>query len=379
MRIIVCPQEYKGTLTAAEATAALAEGALRALPGAEIDTAPLSDGGPGLQDALLAAAGGRVVTATVEDPLARSVEAEWALLEDGTAVIEMASAAGLWRVREDERDPMISTTYGVGQLIRAALDSGCKRIIIGVGGSATNDGGAGMSAALGVRRLNSEGKPLPPGGAALSRLDRIDMSGLDERLSEAEIIAATDVRNPLCGPDGASLVYGPQKGATLEQARELDAALRRWAEVIERDVGIAVADVEGAGAAGGLNAGLLAFCGARIRPGFEVVAEAVRLRERLTGADLAITGEGRLDGQTAFGKTVASVAQLAGECGVPVVVVPGSLGDGWEMIVPLVAGVEAICGPVPVEQAMARPAPHLADATERAVRRWLDAGTPMTG
>lgn len=372
MRIVICPQEFKGTLTAREAASAMADGAARALPDAEIEAVPLSDGGPGLQDVLIAAAGGRMMKERVEDPLARTVEAEWALLDDGSAAIEMAAAAGLWRIGEDERDPMIATTYGVGQLIRAALDHGCKRIIVGLGGSATNDGGAGMSAALGARRLDANGEPLPPGGAALARLDRIDVSVLDVRLKETTVIAATDVRNPLCGPEGASLVYGPQKGATPEQAQELDAALRRWADVIERDVGIAVAYIEGAGAAGGLGAGLIAFSGAEVRPGFDVVAEVVGLRERIEGADLVITGEGRLDGQTGFGKTVAGVARLAGESGVPVLVVPGALGDGWEAILPLVYAVEPVVGAAAtLEDALAHPAETLAAATEVALSVWV--------
>lgn len=373
MRILVCPQEYKGTLTAAEAAAAMAEGSSRAVADAQVEGIPLSDGGPGLQDALLAAIGGRVMTAAVEDPLARTVDAQWALLNDDTAVIEMASAAGLWRVREDERDPMIATTYGVGQLIRAALDEGCGRIIVGLGGSATNDGGAGMSAALGVRRLDADGKTLPPGGAALAQIDRIDTGGLDPRLADTKVIAATDVRNLLCGPDGASLVYGPQKGATPEQAAELDAALRRWAEVIERDMGIAVADVPGAGAAGGLGAGLLAFCEAQVRPGFDVVAEVVGLAKKVAEADLVVTGEGRLDAQTAFGKTVAGVGRMAREQGVPVIVVPGSLGDGWESVLDFVDSVEPVSAVVTQEDALQQPAEALAIATERALRSWLRA------
>jgi len=371
MRIVICPQEFKGTLTAREAAAAMAKGAAQALPDAELDVVPLSDGGPGLQDVLIAAAGGRVMTAMVEDSLARTVEAEWGLLDDGTAVIEMASAAGLWRVPEDVRDPMAATTYGVGQLIAAALDHRCGTIIVGLGGSATNDGGAGMSAALGVRRLATDGEMLPPGGASLAGLDHIDASGLDPRLKATTVIAATDVRNPLCGPDGASLVYGPQKGTTAEQARELDAALRRWADVIERDMGIAVADIEGAGAAGGLGAGLIAFCNAEVRSGFEVVAEIVRLRERIDGADIVITGEGRLDGQTAFGKTVAGTARLARECGTPVLVVPGALGEGWESILPLADAVEPVVGAAAtLEDALSRPAETLSATTQAALRGW---------
>ncbi len=242
---------------------------------------------------------------------------------------------------------------------------------MGVGGSATNDGGAGMASALGARFLDAEGRELPPGGAALASLDRIDVSGLDPRLRECRVTAATDVTNPLCGPEGASLVYGPQKGATPETVRELDSALRRYGEAVERDLGVGVLNAPGAGAAGGLGAGLIAFLRAEVRPGFDVVAEAVRLRERLRGADLVLTGEGRLDGQTVYGKTVAGVARIANEVGVPVIVVPGALGPGWEAILPLVCGVEPVAGSAATqEDALARPAEMLAEAVERALRGW---------
>ena len=333
------------------------------MPGADVLVLPLADGGPGTVAAIVAAAGGSTRTTNVTGPLGAKVSAEWGLLKDGTAVIEMAAAAGLLLVDERERDPRIATTYGVGELIRAALDAGCQRMIVGLGGSATNDGGAGMAQALGVRLLDAQGQELPPGGAALARLDRIDVSGMDARVSACEVLGATDVRNPLCGPEGASIVYGPQKGASPEVARELDEALRHYADVIVSDLGIPVAGVPGAGAAGGLGAGLIAFLGATIRPGIDVIAEAVGLAERIRGADLVLTGEGRLDGQTAFGKTVAGVARIAGVEGVPVIVVPGALGDGWESIVPLVAAVEPATGD-------GEPARRLEDAVERALRGW---------
>ena len=263
------------------------------------------------------------------------IGAQWALLADGTAVIESAAAAGLGLLGEDERDPRTATTYGVGQLMLAALDERCERIIVGLGGSATNDGGAGMAAALGARFMDASGETLPPGGAALAQLDRIDASELDSRMPQVSVVAATDVRNPLCGPEGASLVYGPQKGASPEVARELDAALRHYADIVERDVGIPVLISPGAGAAGGLGAGLIAFARAKVQPGFEVVAAALGLRERIRGADLLLTGEGCLDGQSGYGKTVAGVARMAAESGVPVLVVPGALGPGWETILPV--------------------------------------------
>jgi len=374
MKIVIAPQEFKGSLSASEAAVAMAEGARSALPEAEQEPIPMADGGPGTVAAVVAAAQGRVVTETVQDPLGRPVAAQWGIVGGGkTTVIEMAAAAGLWRLTADERDPRIASTYGVGELVLAALEAGCERLIIGQGGSATNDGGTGMARAQGVRFLDAEGGELPPGGAALARLGSIDTSGLDKRLSRCEVTAATDVTNPLCGPEGASLVYGPQKGADVEAARELEAALRRYAEVVERDVAVSVIDVPGAGAAGGLGAGLIAFLGARIEPGLEVVAGVVRLRERLRGADLVLTGEGCLDGQTGYGKVVAGVARLAAAEGVSVIAVAGSLGRGWERILAMgVEGVEAIVPRLATqEEAMERPAELLAEATARAVNGWL--------
>ncbi len=377
MRIIVAPQEFKGTLTAQEAADAMAAGARRAAPHAEIETVPLSDGGPGLVRVLVSAIGGRIRRATVHDPLDRPVEAEWGLLADGTAVIEMAAAAGLWRLQPPERDPRITTTYGVGQLISTALNAGARRLIAGLGGSATNDGGAGMAAALGARFLDAHGRELPRGGAALARLARIDVSGLDPRLRQAHVTAAADVSNPLCGPEGASLVYGPQKGASEETAHNLDAALRHYGKIVMREIGVAVLDAAGAGAAGGLGAGLIAFVGADVKPGLEVVAQAVHLRERLAGADLLLTGEGRLDGQTGYGKTVAGVARIAAETGVPVIAVPGALGADWENVLSLVREVEPVVGgAVTLEEALARPAELLAATAERAVLRWLLSDLP---
>lgn len=363
MRIVVAPQEYKGTLTAEEAAAALAVGVRRALPNAEVDELPLADGGPGTVRAIVRAAGGELRMTLVTGPLGAPVDAEWGLLTGGTAVIEMAAAAGLVLVPEAARDPRITTTYGVGELIRAALGAGSRRIIVGLGGSATNDGGAGMAQALGARLLDADGRELPPGGAALAGLDRIDVSALDARLAERSVLGATDVRNPLVGPEGASIVYGPQKGATPETARELDAALVHYAEVIERDLGVPVADEPGSGAAGGLGAGLIAFLGASIRPGIKLIAEVVRLRQRIRRADLVITGEGRLDGQTQYGKTVAGVARIAKEEGVPVIAVPGALGDGWESLQALFEAIE------PAGDAQGDPAHALADAVERVLKR----------
>jgi glycerate kinase len=239
----------------------------------------------------------------------------------------MAAASGLLLLRPQERDPQRASSYGTGELLLAALAAGYRRVIVGVGGSATNDGGAGAARALGVRLLDGKGRDLPPGGAALARLARIDPAGLDARIRQSKIIVATDVTNVLCGPTGASLVYGPQKGAGEAVARDLDAALARYAQIVGRDLGIDVAGVPGAGAAGGLAAGLIAFCGAEVRQGFDVVAEAVGLAGRVSRADLVVTGEGRLDRQTAFGKTTLGVARTARGAGKPVLALVGSVEE----------------------------------------------------
>jgi glycerate kinase len=366
LRIIVAPQEYKGTLTAEEAAGAIAHGVRRAAPDALIEEIPLADGGPGTVRAVLAGTPGRFLSSVVTGPMGDPVTAEWALLDDGTAVIEMAAAAGLLLVPEKARDPDRATTRGVGELLLAALDAGCRQIILGLGGSATNDGGAGMAQALGARLTDADGHDLPTGGAALIRLHHIDASGLDPRLRNLQITAATDVRNPLCGPDGASIVYGPQKGASPDLARSLDAALAHYARIIERDLGVSVAGIRGAGSAGGLGAGLVAFLGATIEPGIDIVARVLRLRERLAGADLLITGEGRLDGQTGWGKAVAGALGVAWEAGVAAVIVPGSLGPGWDEFHTLAAVIEPAADPGK------DPVKALAAAAKRAFRRWLD-------
>ena len=331
MRILVAPQEFKGSLSARQAAEAIGRGLRRTLPDAEIDLLPLADGGPGTVDALVEATRGRFVSTEAHDPLGRPLRARWGVLggrEASAAIIEMAAASGLELLGHEERDPLRTSTFGTGELLRAALTAGHRRVIVGVGGSATNDGGAGLAQALGARLLAAGGAELPAGGAALARLTRIDVSALDRRLEDSEVVVATDVNNPLCGPQGASMVYSAQKGASEPVARELDAALAHYAEIVRRDVGVDVADVPGAGAAGGLGAGLIAFCGARVQPGFEVVAEAVGLVERLRRADVVVTGEGRLDRQSAFGKTTVGVARYAREAGKPVVALAGSVEGG---------------------------------------------------
>jgi glycerate kinase len=374
MKIVVAPQEFKGSLSAVQAAQAMAEGLRRALPDASLVLVPMADGGPGTVEAVVTAAeSGRRMTAAAHDALGRPLQAAWGIIDDDTAVIEMAAASGLILLTEDERDPRVASTYGTGELVRAALDAGCPRIIVGIGGSATNDGGAGMAQALGARLLDEGERDLPPGGAALARLDRIDLSGLDPRLGQCQVLAASDVFNPLCGPQGASLVYGPQKGATPEVAQELDDALRHYAQVIERDLGVRVLDLAGAGAAGGLGAGLVAFLGAELVLGAKLVAEAVGLRQKLEGADLALIGEGRLDVQTGFGKAPLEVARLAKGCGLPVIAIAGSLtedcrpalGEAFDAVVAITPRAMS------VREAMDQAPKLVADAAEGVARLLL--------
>ncbi|MBI4328601.1 MAG: glycerate kinase [Chloroflexi bacterium] len=372
MRVVIAPQAFKGSLSAREACRAMKEGLHRALPEAEGVLVPMADGGDGTLEALVEISGGRYITTLVTGPQGDAVEATWGLIEsDATAVIEMARASGLVLLAGRPLDPRTATSRGTGELILAALDRGARHIILGVGGSATNDGGAGLARALGARFLDREGCELPPGGAALARLERIDVSGLDARLAECSILVACDVTNPLTGPRGASAVYGPQKGATPAMVRELDAALARYAQVIKEQLGKDLADIPGAGAAGGLPVALLVFCRAELRPGVDVVAEAVGLEEKLKGADLVITGEGRLDGSALYNKAPIGVARRAKRLGIPAIAVVGSLGDGYEAALAegIVAVETLVSGDVSLEEAQRDAFRLLSEATERAVRK----------
>ncbi|GAA1391842.1 glycerate kinase [Luteococcus peritonei] len=332
MRIVLAPDSFKESLTAQQVCEALERGLKTHLPWADFVHVPMADGGEGTVQSLVDATGGSLRTTPVTGPLGEPVEATWGVLGDGTtAVIEMAEASGLGLVPPDRRDPRSTTTRGTGELLLAAWQAGIDHVVLGIGGSATNDAGAGLAQALGARLLDADGQELPAGGAALARLDRFDLSGLDPRLASTTIEVACDVTNPLCGPEGASAIYGPQKGADPACVAELDAALARFAQVVAADLGREVADVPGAGAAGGLGAGLLALAPhARLRPGIDIVVDQSRLAEKLDGAALVVTGEGRMDGQTRFGKTPMGVALAAHRAGVPVVGIAGSLGDGAE-------------------------------------------------
>ncbi len=326
MKIVIAPDSYKESLSALDVATAIEEGFREIFPAAEYIKLPVADGGEGTVEAMVAATQGRIVQVTVTGPLGAQVEGFYGLSGDEqSAFIEMAAASGLELVAPEQRNPLITTSWGTGELIRHALDVGVKHIIIGIGGSATNDGGAGMVQALGAKLLDSEGNAIGQGGGALEALARIDTSALDKRLHDCRIEVACDVTNPLTGKEGASAIFGPQKGATPETIARLDEALGHYAQLIKRDLDLDVLDLAGGGAAGGMGAALYAFCGAELRQGIEIVTDALHLDRYVAEADLVITGEGRIDSQTVHGKVPVGVAKVAKRYNKPVIGIAGSL------------------------------------------------------
>lgn len=381
MRIVVAPDAFKGSLSALEVAGAMERGILAVFPDAEVVKVPIADGGEGTVEALVAGTRGQLLHSVVRGPLGDPVRAPWGLSGDGsTAFLEMAAASGLTLVPQEHQDPRTTSTFGTGELIRAVLDVGIRQLVIGIGGSATNDGGAGMARALGGRFLDAMGQDLPEGGAALARLARIDLSGLDPRLLECSMLVACDVDNPLCGPRGASAVYGPQKGATPGMVAELDAALGVFGTVATAATGRDIAWLAGAGAAGGLGAGLLFFTPARLCPGVAIVLETLGVEALVQGADLVITGEGRTDIQTAMGKAPVGVAAVAKRLGVPVICLSGGLGDGADEV--LIRGIDALAssvpGPMSLEACMGQGASLLEAAAAR-VCRLIKVGMALGG
>lgn len=374
-RIAVAPSGFKESLSAEAAADAIADGVRRVLPDAELDLIPLVDGGEGTAAALAAATGGRLVALPATGPVGEPLGTHFALLGGAkdTAVVEMAAVAGLSLVPRSLRDPGATTTYGVGELIRAALGTGVRRVLVGCGDSGTSDGGAGALQALGARLLDADGRELPPGGRELNRLDRVDPSGLDPRLADVELLVACNPYNVLCGERGVARVFGPQKGATPAQVEELSAALENWARVLTRDLRVTGTDLRhgpGTGASGGLGAGLAAL-GARLLPRFDVLLDHLDLDARLARADLVLTAEGALDHQTPRGKVPAEVARRAKLHGRPVLALAGTLGEGAHDV----PGVDACHGIMPAPMALAeallRASELLTDATERALRMIL--------
>lgn len=341
LKILIAPNAFKGTLSARQAAAAIARGLRHALPNAQLLQCPIADGGDGFAEVLAHHFAASWVRHRVRNPLGKPISAAFALSRDGTtAIIEMARASGLSLLRR--RDPMRASTFGTGQLIRAALDRGAKHLLIGIGGSASTDGGTGLARALGAQFLDAAGNPIPEGGAELRTLACIDLSAMDPRIRRVAIEVACDVDNPLYGQQGAACVFSPQKGATPSQAKLLDAGLRRLARIMHRDLSVDVQNLPGAGAAGGAGAGLVACCGARLVSGFDLVARVLRLQRVVRTSDLVITGEGRLDATTRHNKAPAAIRRLAQAAARPVVAICGTAAAGASAI-----GFDAVfaCGP----------------------------------
>lgn len=371
MNYLIATDSFKGSLTSMEAATCMQEGIRRVFPDASVRTMPAADGGEGTVESVLAGLPGRAVSVTVQDPLGRPVDAAFAILDTGEAVIEMAQASGLLLVEPKDRDVLTASTYGTGQLIKEALDMGCRKIYIGIGGSATNDAGAGMAQALGARLLDGDGQELPPGGAALRNLDRLDCEHLDPRLPEADILVMCDVDNPLCGPDGASFVYGPQKGATPDMILELDASLLHFADIVEQSLSIRARDIPGAGAAGGLGMGLVCFAGARLVRGIDAVLDLADFDDKVRDVDVVLTGEGKLDPQSMRGKVVFGVLERCEKRGVPVIAICGRVTDSGRQAFGnrFHAIAAAADESVPLELAMKNAQVLVTAATERTIRR----------
>ncbi|MCI1880904.1 MAG: glycerate kinase [Sporolactobacillus sp.] len=345
-KVVIAPDSFKESLNAAAAAQAIQRGLIHVWPNTAYELVPMADGGEGTVRSLVAATGGKIIAQTVTGALGEPVAGFFGMLGDKkTAVIEMAAAAGLESIPPQARNPREATTFGVGELIRAALDAGARRILLGLGGSATNDGGCGMACALGVKLLDGNGHPLDKGGAALLSLEKIDLSGLDPRIAQTSFEIATDVDSPLTGSNGASAIFGPQKGASAEDVRLLDRALCRFADVAARELHRDIDRIPGAGAAGGLGAGALLFLNGTIRPGVDLIVRETGLEEKMKGASLVVTGEGKIDGQTAYGKTPVGVARIAAKKHIPVVALAGMLAAGCESVYH--CGIDALFSIVP--------------------------------
>ncbi|MCG6221914.1 glycerate kinase [Vibrio diabolicus] len=373
MKVVIAPDSFKESLTAKQVSEAIKTGLARVWHDAEFVTVPVADGGEGTVQSLIDATQGEQVFTTVTAPLGNDVEAFYGILGDGeTAVIEMAEASGLHLVPSDARDPKLTSSIGTGQLIKHALDRGIQRLIIGLGGSATNDGGVGMLTALGVTFLDESGHAITPNGDGLAALASIDISGLDPRLATCEVLVACDVDNPLCGDKGASAIFGPQKGATVSDVTLLDNALRKVGELTEQATGKHVLTRGGAGAAGGMGAALLGYTPARLQPGIEIVLETVKLAQHVADADIVFTGEGRIDHQTAHGKTPMGVAQVAKQFDLPVIALAGCVGDNYQAVYE--CGIDAVFACVPkamsLSEAMKEADVNVANLAENVARMW---------
>jgi len=373
MKVVIAPDSFKGCLNALEVAFALRRGVQQVYPDCDIELIPMADGGEGTVEAILCAVRGETIKIQVTDPLGRSIEAMYALIDEGeTALIEMASASGLTLLSLQERNPRVTSTHGTGMLIKDALDRGVKKILLGIGGSATNDGGAGLAVALGVKFLDAQGDELAQGGAALAKLVTLDMSGLDSRLAKVQIEVACDVQNPLCGPEGASAVYGPQKGANLEDIRVMDSALNNFGKVLSSVSNRNLLELAGGGAAGGLGAGVVGFLEAKLRPGSQMVLDVAKADEKIKHADLVLTGEGRTDFQTAYGKVPVGVAALAQRYSVPVLCISGAVEGSPDFLADVgVATCFSVAeGPATLDEAFLKAKDQLERAAWRILTVW---------
>ncbi|HHV64255.1 MAG TPA: glycerate kinase [Peptococcaceae bacterium] len=370
MRVLIASDSFKGSLSSFKVGEAVSAGVKKVFPEAVTTIISIADGGEGTVEALVTACGGKYLKKTVTSPLNEPIEALMGMLPDNTAVIEMAAASGLPLVPASQRNPLFTTTRGTGELIKEALNEGAEKILIGIGGSATNDGGAGAAQALGVKLLDSSGQELPPGGTHLAKLAKIDTTGMDPRLNSVPVTVICDVDNPLCGERGASAVYGPQKGATPEMVEHLDRCLAHYAQIIKEQLGVDILNIPGAGAAGGLGGGLLAFTNAELKSGTEAVLETIKFDEMVQDYDIVVTGEGRIDAQSAYGKVPKGVGVRAKSHGKPAIAIVGSVGPGAEIMHQF--GIEAI---IPItnrtmtlDEAVADAYDLVVQATERAFR-----------
>lgn len=333
MKCILAPDSYKGSLSAVEVSESMERGIKQVFPKCEIKSFPLADGGEGTVDSLVNITKGTIFTDIVTGPLGEKVNAKWGILGGtNTAIIEMAEASGITLIPENDLDPLRATTFGTGELISRALDHGCEKIILGIGGSATNDAGAGMATALGAKFFDDQGYILPPGGQSLKRLEKINIKNLDSRIYSTEIVVACDVTNPLCGPEGASAIFGPQKGATPEMIEELDQSLENFGLKVEKYLNKSIMNLSGAGAAGGLGGGLWALLNASLKPGIDLILDAIHFEGELKNADIVLVGEGKTDTQTVFGKAPMGVGMKAKKYGIPVICISGSLSEGYDQL-----------------------------------------------
>lgn len=370
LNILIASDSYKGSLNTMEVAERISKGVLNVIEDVNLMQIPVADGGEGTVDAMVDCLGGQIEYCDVVGPMGNTIHAKYGILKDGKAVIEMAAASGLPLIKEGERNVMQATTYGTGQLIKAALDKGCKKIYIGIGGSATNDGGVGMAQALGGSFLDVNNQEVSFGGGVLKSVFHIDLSNMDKRLKDTELIVMSDVSNPVCGPTGAAAIYGPQKGATAQQIKILDEGLMNLANVIKKDLHSDIIKMEGGGAAGGLGMGLVAFTGAKLVSGIEAILQAAEFDEKLKWADLVITGEGRIDGQSINGKVPMGIAKRASIYGVPVIAIVGSIGANAEVVYQYYIETMESCviAPCTIEDAIKNADRNLINATERVMR-----------